>query len=218
MSITDWRDLKDQGRESFGRADYNEALRLYLESIDQLTSQSDARTNDEHQVLLSNVVACRLKLGGQAQVEKAVEDAQKVSERMSQELELELWGMMNSLLGPCYRSASRSPWSGAHGDEINSQAPDLHVDVLPKDLAEMPPTHFLPPDSVHFTERQVAQGTRPSSIGLHCPRGPLQRRMPIPPEGTVARQKQRCRTPNAGDRNAAAQHSRERVQSRRTEF
>jgi len=57
MSITDWRGIKDQGRESFGRTDYNEALRLYLDSIDQLTSQSDVRTNDEHQVLLSNVVA-----------------------------------------------------------------------------------------------------------------------------------------------------------------
>jgi len=77
MSITDWRDIKDEGREAFGRADYNEALRCYLASIDQLTSQSDERNIDEHQVLLSNVVACRLKLGGKVQVEKAVEDAEK---------------------------------------------------------------------------------------------------------------------------------------------
>ena len=94
-----WRETKDAGKQAFSEGKYPVALSLYSEAIDQLLtsdegeqegSNVDNRTNssrgngsrsgptNDHQVLLSNVIACRLKIGGQDMVAKAVDDAKQV--------------------------------------------------------------------------------------------------------------------------------------------
>ena len=55
---------------------------VYTKAIDLLTSGEQAGSSNintkEHQVLLSNVIACRLKIGGADMVTKAVEDSKQV--------------------------------------------------------------------------------------------------------------------------------------------
>ncbi|KAL3784455.1 hypothetical protein ACHAW5_004015 [Stephanodiscus triporus] len=97
-----WTESKDAGKRAFSENKFSEALDHYSAAIDQLSSSSlssseGAQRRDEgsrggggggrggsasehHQqlsILLSNVVACRLKIGGTDMVEKAVEDAKK---------------------------------------------------------------------------------------------------------------------------------------------
>jgi hypothetical protein len=75
---------KEDGKRAFIENRFSDALGHYLTAIDQiLTSSSTEGTsstssNSEHQILLSNVVACRLKIGGTDMIEKAVEEAKKV--------------------------------------------------------------------------------------------------------------------------------------------
>mmetsp|Transcript_38770 Transcript_38770/g.71381 ORF Transcript_38770/g.71381 Transcript_38770/m.71381 type:complete len:99 (-) Transcript_38770:14-310(-) len=91
-----WSDTKDAGRQAVADGKYPEALALYSQAIDQLVtseegSNDDNRTNgrrgsrsrsgghtNERQILLSNVVACRLKIGGEDMVAKAVDDAKQL--------------------------------------------------------------------------------------------------------------------------------------------
>ena len=63
-----------------------EALTHYSAAIDKLSASSSSEGDDQacgcgaskHQILLSKVLACRLKIGGSDMVEKAVEEAKKV--------------------------------------------------------------------------------------------------------------------------------------------
>ena len=78
-----WSESKDKGKHFFSQGDYNAALSSYLTALDQLTSLEtrdggNDKSNDK-QILLSNVVACRLKIGGEAMATQAVEDAKQVS-------------------------------------------------------------------------------------------------------------------------------------------
>ncbi len=100
MAATSWRESKDAGRRAFLEREYSQALFNYSEAIDQLlvSSPSPASAEEEprhhhgdshggqrhlfkneHQILLSNVIACRLKIGGKDMAEKAVEEAKLVS-------------------------------------------------------------------------------------------------------------------------------------------
>ncbi len=82
-----WRETKDLGKAAFADERYNESLSHYITAIDQLLAEGeqDRVPNgsnhhiNEHQILLSNVIACRLKIGGVDMAEKAVEEAKKVS-------------------------------------------------------------------------------------------------------------------------------------------
>ena len=78
-----WKESKDAGQKAFVIENYPEALTQYTKAIDLLTSGeagSSTNTNTkEHQVLLSNVIACRLKIGGVDMATKAVEDSKQVS-------------------------------------------------------------------------------------------------------------------------------------------
>jgi hypothetical protein len=106
---TYWRESKDAGRQAFSDSNYPQALFHYSEAIDKLlssassslpasaaeerrrvgrTASSSRRVGQqqqqrpfqhEHQILLSNVIACRLKIGGTDMAEKAVEEAKQVS-------------------------------------------------------------------------------------------------------------------------------------------
>jgi len=78
---------KDDGKRAFIENRFSDALGHYLTAIDQLIftsssssegASSSSSNNSEHQILLSNVVACRLKIGGTDMIEKAVEEAKKV--------------------------------------------------------------------------------------------------------------------------------------------
>ena len=79
-----WKESKDAGQRAFVNEDYPEALNQYTKAIDLLTSREQAGSSNsnintkEHQVLLSNVIACRLKIGGVDMVTKAVEDSKQV--------------------------------------------------------------------------------------------------------------------------------------------
>ena len=91
-----WKESKDEGKAAFTNQNYPEALSQYCKAIEQLTSSSSSSSNlnnnegssssrndnnhtEEHQILLSNVIACRLKIGGSEMINLAVEDAKKVS-------------------------------------------------------------------------------------------------------------------------------------------
>jgi hypothetical protein len=98
--MTTWTESKDAGNRAFSESKFSEALDHYSAAIDQLSSSSSSEgaqrrdegsrgggggrggSASEHQqqlsILLSNAVACRLKIGGTDMVEKAVEDAKKV--------------------------------------------------------------------------------------------------------------------------------------------
>lgn len=66
--------LQDQAKAAYQTGDFEEALKLYRTAL-----SSDARDKKERQLLLSNIVACRLNIGGKAQAEAAVENAKQVS-------------------------------------------------------------------------------------------------------------------------------------------
>jgi len=70
-SSSSWNDLKKEGRDAFNSGKYEEALEKYRSSL------SLTPPENERQVLLSNVVACRLKLGSRAQYEAALVDAKQ---------------------------------------------------------------------------------------------------------------------------------------------
>jgi len=75
-----WKESKDAGQQAFVNENYPEALIQYTKAIDLLTSGEAGSSNNtkEHQVLLSNVIACRLKIGGADMATKAVEDSKQV--------------------------------------------------------------------------------------------------------------------------------------------
>jgi tetratricopeptide (TPR) repeat protein len=70
--MVSWRVLKDQGRVQYEHGKFEEALGLYQQAY----NAAGAVVTDalDRQVLLSNIVACRLKLG---QNERALQDAQE---------------------------------------------------------------------------------------------------------------------------------------------
>ena len=65
-----WRELKNEGRDHFNNERYEEALSCYRTAL-----ASNNCPQYDRQILLSNIVACRLHIGGTAQAEAALEDA-----------------------------------------------------------------------------------------------------------------------------------------------
>lgn len=80
--MSTWMESKDEGKLAFSQGDYHSALSSYLTALEQLSAEerrdSSEKCNDK-QILLSNVVACRLKIGGEIMAAQAVEDAKQVS-------------------------------------------------------------------------------------------------------------------------------------------
>mmetsp|Transcript_28088 Transcript_28088/g.57537 ORF Transcript_28088/g.57537 Transcript_28088/m.57537 type:complete len:466 (+) Transcript_28088:150-1547(+) len=84
---TTWRESKDAGNLAFNDGKYPEALTFYLTALEQLSDDehenyydAGARRDDhskDRQILLSNVIACRLKVGGEDMATKAVEEAKE---------------------------------------------------------------------------------------------------------------------------------------------
>ena len=77
-----WTEFKDAGKVAFSQGNFDSALSSYLTALEELTSEErrdgSDRSNDK-QILLSNVVACRLKIGGEEMLTQAVEEAKQVS-------------------------------------------------------------------------------------------------------------------------------------------
>ena len=71
---TSWIGLKEQAKGAFERGDYETALTSYGAALHPDLYCPAA----ERQIMLSNIVACRLKIGGTAQAEAAVEAAKQV--------------------------------------------------------------------------------------------------------------------------------------------
>ena len=70
-----WMGHKDQGKRHFQNERYEDALASYRAGI----SPEYNCPRDERQIMLSNIVACRLKIGGSAMAAAAVEEAKQVS-------------------------------------------------------------------------------------------------------------------------------------------
>lgn len=64
--------MQDQAKEAYEQGDFEEALKFYRMALPSARGK-------ERQLLLSNIVACRLNVGGSAQAEAAVENAKQVS-------------------------------------------------------------------------------------------------------------------------------------------
>ena len=85
--LTPWKESKDAGQQAFMDGNYNSAILHYEKAIDELLTSTSSSNNEgsyssshknEHQVLLSNVIACRLNIGGVDMATLAVEDGKKV--------------------------------------------------------------------------------------------------------------------------------------------
>ena len=71
-SFSSWQAARDQGKAEFQQGNYDRALESFRAALAMQQSGSVDR-----QLLLSNMVACRLQLGGAAQARAAVADAQQ---------------------------------------------------------------------------------------------------------------------------------------------
>lgn len=68
---------KQQGSAHYQREHYEEALASFRAALNPDFTVPCPRA--EKQIILSNIVACRLKIGGLPQAEAAVEDAKQVN-------------------------------------------------------------------------------------------------------------------------------------------
>jgi tetratricopeptide (TPR) repeat protein len=75
-TMLSWRALKDQGRVEYDRGNFEQALSLYQQALSSSSANGLSSTTSilDSQVIMSNIVACRLKLG---QNDRAVQDAQE---------------------------------------------------------------------------------------------------------------------------------------------
>lgn len=73
-----WVTLKEQGKAAFERGDYQTAITKYGLALHPSRNCPAA----ERQIILSNMVAARLKIGGPGQAEAAVENAKQVGNNM----------------------------------------------------------------------------------------------------------------------------------------
>ena len=71
-----WVAYKEQGKVQFERGDYEGALASYSRALNPNLHCPAS----ERQIILSNIVACRLKIGGPAQARAAIENAKQVRE------------------------------------------------------------------------------------------------------------------------------------------
>jgi len=70
-STMSWIQHKEAGKKHFRQENYDQALSSYRSAV---LNAPEA----EKQILLSNIVACRLKIGGPAMAEAAVEESKQV--------------------------------------------------------------------------------------------------------------------------------------------
>jgi 5-methylthioribose kinase len=74
-TMQSWISYRDEGKLHFQREEYQQALVAWQNAL----HEDLACPASERQVILSNIVACRLKIGGEEMARAAVGDAKKVS-------------------------------------------------------------------------------------------------------------------------------------------
>ena len=79
---SEWSEYSDQGASCFSSQNYIDALGHYSRALEKLSNTDDSPDNSErkkeHQILLSNVIACRLKIGGEDMIDMALREANEV--------------------------------------------------------------------------------------------------------------------------------------------
>jgi hypothetical protein len=78
-----WSTDSDLGASAFSSQNYHESLRHYTNALEKLKrvmnlGGESSTDKKQHQILLSNVIACRLKIGGEEMVERAVAESKEV--------------------------------------------------------------------------------------------------------------------------------------------
>ena len=76
--LTSWVAYKQRGKDQYGQGNYQGALASYAAALHPQCGNSNNMPVSERQIILSNLVACRLQIGGIAQAQAAVENAKQV--------------------------------------------------------------------------------------------------------------------------------------------
>ena len=97
QSNKSWTDLKEEGKAHYQNQNYNEALESYRSALLQR-----GISDYDKQMILSNIVACRLKIGTKAQAEVALLDAKKCIELNDR------WSKGHVRLASAYSALGRS--------------------------------------------------------------------------------------------------------------
>lgn len=108
-----WLGLKEAGGRAYEQGEYEEALNLYRMA---LRPEYECALTADRQVILSNIVACRLKIGGQAQASAAVNDAKQCVELNPS------WGKGHVRLASAFSALGKS------NDACNSLQTALRLD------------------------------------------------------------------------------------------
>jgi hypothetical protein len=80
-----WTDESNLGASLYSSERYPEALVHYTNALNALSSDetvvavTEQEKKKQRQILLSNVIACRLKIGGEDMIERALVEAREVS-------------------------------------------------------------------------------------------------------------------------------------------
>jgi len=143
-----WRGWKERGKQAYLNGDYASALQNYSQALQRqnnilsniLTNQGDNGNNLlppsklDRQVLLSNMVACRLKLGGAPQAEAAVTNAQKCISIDNQ------WAKGHMRLAEAYIALGRSISSDGALSEKRMECSNKACDALQR-VIDLDPTN-----------------------------------------------------------------------------
>eukprot|EP00592_Proboscia_alata_P002649 CAMPEP_0194368994 /NCGR_PEP_ID=MMETSP0174-20130528/17249_1 /TAXON_ID=216777 /ORGANISM="Proboscia alata, Strain PI-D3" /LENGTH=422 /DNA_ID=CAMNT_0039145661 /DNA_START=1 /DNA_END=1265 /DNA_ORIENTATION=+ len=156
---TDWHTLKEEGRVHYSAGNYELALTSYRNALG-----GGNCPEYERQILLSNAVACRLKLGGMAQWEAALVDARQCVECN------ERWAKGHVRLASVYVAMGRS------NDACNALQRALQLDSTNQTARRLLTT-------------ELRRGTPSTSHHTHTTDGfpePSAPPMPVDPTGTAA--------------------------------
>lgn len=78
-----WTDESNLGASLYSSERYPEALVQYTNALTALSNDeavvAEQEKKKQRQILLSNVIACRLKIGGEDMIERALVEAREVS-------------------------------------------------------------------------------------------------------------------------------------------
>ena len=89
-NVKSWQDFKEEGKRHFRNANYTEALVSFQEALGKIETEEQQQQQqqqtgsnsinfiEERQILLSNSVACRLKINDTEMKIVAIEEAKKV--------------------------------------------------------------------------------------------------------------------------------------------
>ena len=109
--------LKHQAKRHYEDGNFQAALETFQASLAAATPASSSVSATDRQILLSNIVACRLRLGGTEQAQAAVQDAQQCIRCNNQ------WAKGHLRLAEAYIA-----WGGHSNQACNSLQTALRLD------------------------------------------------------------------------------------------